>query len=193
MGYDVDEKTGEVTKKQQPKKQQPQQTTSTSKKSFIDIMSYASAPGYTPPVVQETMNKAGQQIAFANPALALVNRKLHGLVGISATYDAIPDDQRDVLSDQNYWMFNNWNTVFSQNLNKARDTLQTNQTALKKAQQEGNTKEIEKLQKEIENNKKSIQNISDNYQQVKRAGGLEAWLKNNPGKKMVMGGKLCQL
>jgi len=43
------------------------------------------------------------------------------------------------------------------------------------------------LTKEIENNKKSIETISNNYNEVRKAGGLEKWLKANPGKKMIIG------
>lgn len=179
-GYDINTETGEINYTKPIQKSKIE-----SKKPSIFETLYT--PGTTPQYVQDAANEAGQQVAFANPAVALANRWIHGKLGLSSTYSAIPEDQKKVLSDQNQYIFDNWNTVFSGNIGVAQKTLNENLKALDKAKKEGNIKEIETLKKEIESNKKSVSDISNLYQKIKKAGGLESYLKSNPGKKVVVG------
>jgi len=90
MGYEVNEKTGEIKKLNRKGLHQKAAAVENPRKNNMSEMLYT--PGTTPPYVQKFMNDLGQQIAFANPALALLNRKLHGIFGISTNYTAIPED-----------------------------------------------------------------------------------------------------
>ena len=157
------------------------QSQSQPRRSVFDMIA---PPGYVPSYQNETLSRYGQTLANSNPAIALVNRKMHGLLGLNANYTHIPQRQIDILSDQNQWIYDNWDTAFKHNLNIAQQTLNKNIELLKNATTE---EEKIKLQQQIENNKKSIESIQNNYEQVKKAGSLENWLKNNSGQKMVMG------
>ena len=185
-GYNVDEKAGTVSKHEQRTPQK--QATSNKRRNIFDFIS---APGYTPTYVQEHFNAEGQKIVNSNPALALVNRKLHGLLNIPVTYTHAPQEQIYILSDQNQWIYDNWDQIFRINLNNAQRNLANNQKMLslgKNAKGEPLTEsEMENLKQEIANNKKSIASVQSKYDAVKKAGGLEQWLLANPGQKMVMG------
>ena len=151
-------------------------------------------PGMPSAQAANFYNSIGQKMINSNPALALLNAKAHGQLGIDANYTSIPEDHIKVLSDQNQFIYDNWKEAMEANIYHNDSEIASRRNNISKGYRGEDpsktlsVEEIKNLQKEIKDLEQSSKNIQNLKRQIYNAGGLEKYLISNPGEKVIIGG-----
>ena len=122
-----------------------------------------------------------------SPTIALINGKVRGALKLKQEY-GFGDKERDILSDANQFVFDNWEGSINNGIRTTNNLLSENQRKLRQLQQSGGSdEEIAKLQQEITKNKNSISGLTEKRNKFKAAGGLDKYLRAHPGEKVNLG------
>ena len=126
----------------------------------------------------------GNSTGSTDPFVALATAKALGTFGANRNYE-YPEEHIPILSDQNQYIFDNWEAAMDYNYSATNNRLQK---LLKTYNETKDPAERQKLQAEIDDHKKSMKSILANKTKYSKAGGLKKYLMANPGEKVVIGG-----
>lgn len=141
------------------------------------------------PKLEPRQPKDSTTVGFEDPALALAAAKIFGALGIDAKR-TMPESHKAVLQDQNQFIYDNWKNAMSYNYQVTLGKIPALQKALAEAQNAENPDQakIAELTKEIQDHQDSAARIQTLQRDIQKAGGLEAYLRQHPGQKVVIGG-----
>lgn len=131
--------------------------------------------------------KNARNVGTTDPMVALGKAKAYGWLGIDQNYE-YPQEHIGVLSDQNQYIFDNWESAMDYNYGSTANRLAEWQKKFNEAKLANDQAKMSEYQKEIDDHNKSMKSILANKAKYKKAGGLKEYLIANPNEKVVIGG-----
>ena len=131
--------------------------------------------------------KNSPNVGTTDPMIALGKAKAYGWLGIDQNYE-YPQEHIGVLSDQNQYIFDNWESAMDYNYGSTANRLAEWQKKFDEAKLANDQKKMAEYQKEIDDHNKSMKSILANKTKYKKAGGLKEYLIANPNEKVIIGG-----